>query len=153
MANEAVKARAILRIGDGTTTPGDYGLDTFTEIPNVLNVSGLGPQKSEIEVTNMQSVVKEYVSDTPDAGTVDFELHYESETASHNELRAAANAVGKVYNWEIEHQIPSGGGYILGMKFQFYGECMTFSHDWSSGDAAKVSASVKVSSAVTEVAA
>ncbi len=153
MANQAVKARAIVRIGDGVTAAGDYANDTFTEIPNVLSVGGLGPSKGDIEVTNMQSTAKEYVSDIPDNGTLELELHFESETTSHQTLRTAANTVGAVYNFEIEHQIPSGGSFILGVKYQVYGEVMTFAHDWSSGDAAKVSATVKISSPLTIVEA
>lgn len=77
-----------IRISDGAS-PG-----VFTDIGQVISISGPDGSASEIDVTNLASAAKEFVIGLPDEGSVQLEVvfDYASATAGHDTLHAARAA-------------------------------------------------------------
>ena len=67
----------------GTATP-----TTFTNIANVRTFSGFDGSASEIDVTNLDSVAKEFRLGLVDPGNFTLEIDYDSANAGHVALRA-----------------------------------------------------------------
>lgn len=68
---------------DGTATS-----TTFTSIANVRTFSGFDGSASEIDVTNLDSIAKEFRLGLTDPGQFTFEIDYDSANAGHTALRA-----------------------------------------------------------------
>jgi hypothetical protein len=67
----------------GTAMP-----SSFTNIANVRTFSGFDGSASEIDVTNLESIAKEFRLGLTDPGQFTFELDYDSANAGHAALRA-----------------------------------------------------------------
>ncbi len=61
-----------------------------TAIKNVISFTGLDGQANEIEVTNLQSVAKEFLVGLADNGNFSFEWHPDYSDPGQNDVRAAA---------------------------------------------------------------
>lgn len=67
----------------GTATP-----ITFTNVVNVKTFTGFDGAASEIDITNLDSVAKEYKLGLVDAGNFSFEIDYDNTNAAHVALRS-----------------------------------------------------------------
>ncbi|MDB4312007.1 phage tail protein [bacterium] len=65
--------------------------EVFSEIGQVMTISGPDGSASEIDVTNLSSTAKEFVIGLPDEGSVSLEVSfdYQSATAGHDTLHTA----------------------------------------------------------------
>ena len=72
--------------------------EVWSEIGQVMSISGPDGSASEIDVTNLASTGKEFVIGLPDNGNVSLECSFDhaSATANHDTLVAARNAVPQV---------------------------------------------------------
>lgn len=80
-ANIDTTGKTITAAGSATST-------TFTNIANVRTFSGFDGSASEIDVTNLDSVAKEFRLGLTDPGQFTFEIDYDSANAGHMALRA-----------------------------------------------------------------
>jgi phenylalanyl-tRNA synthetase beta subunit len=69
--------------GSGTATP-----VSFTAVANIKDFSGFDGSASEIEVTNLDSVAKEFRLGLTDAGQFTINIDYDNSNAGHIALRA-----------------------------------------------------------------
>lgn len=74
--------------GKTITAAGAATSTTFTNIANVRTFSGFDGSASEIDVTNLDSVAKEFRLGLTDPGQFTFEIDYDSANAGHMALRA-----------------------------------------------------------------
>ena len=74
--------------GKTITAAGTATSATFTAIMNVRSFSGFDGSASEIDVTNLASVAKEFVLGLVDSGQFTFEIDYDSDSAGHVALRS-----------------------------------------------------------------
>lgn len=57
-------------LGDGASP------EVFTKVAEVLRVSSIGQTAAEIDVTNLDSVAKEYIAALPDGETVEIQMNF-----------------------------------------------------------------------------
>lgn len=57
-------------LGDGASP------EVFTKVAEVLRVGSIGQTAAEIDVTNLDSVAKEYIAALPDGETVDIQMNF-----------------------------------------------------------------------------
>jgi hypothetical protein len=74
--------------GKTITAAGTATSTTFTNIANVRTFSGFDGAASEIDVTNLDSIAKEFRLGLTDPGQFTFEIDYDSANAGHTALRA-----------------------------------------------------------------
>lgn len=74
--------------GKTITAAGTATSATFTNIANVRTFSGFDGSASEIDVTNLDSIAKEFRLGLTDPGQFTFEIDYDSANAGHTALRA-----------------------------------------------------------------
>ncbi len=74
--------------GKTITAAGTATSVTFTSIVNVRSFSGFDGAASEIDVTNLSSVAKEFVLGLVDSGQFTFEIDYDSDNSGHVALRS-----------------------------------------------------------------
>ncbi|SFB02699.1 Phage tail tube protein, TTP [Collimonas sp. OK607] len=74
--------------GKTITAAGSATSTTFTNIANVRTFSGFDGSASEIDVTNLDSIAKEFRLGLTDPGQFTFEIDYDSDNAGHIALRA-----------------------------------------------------------------
>jgi predicted secreted protein len=74
--------------GKTITAAGSATSTTFTNIANVRTFSGFDGSASEIDVTNLDSIAKEFRLGLTDPGQFTFEIDYDNDNAGHIALRA-----------------------------------------------------------------
>ncbi len=74
--------------GKTITAAGSATSVSFTSIANVRSFSGFDGSASEIDVTNLSSVAKEFVLGLVDSGMFTFEMDYDSDNTGHVALRS-----------------------------------------------------------------
>lgn len=74
--------------GKSITAAGTATSTVFTNIANVRTFSGFDGTASEIDVTNLDSIAKEFRLGLTDPGQFTFEIDYDSANAGHMALRA-----------------------------------------------------------------
>ncbi|MDD2728173.1 phage tail tube protein [Malikia sp.] len=67
----------------GTATP-----VTWTQLANLKSFSGVDGSAADIEVTNLDSTAKEFISGISNAGQFSFEIDYDGSNAGHIALRS-----------------------------------------------------------------
>jgi hypothetical protein len=69
-------------LGLGTTLGVGSGASpqVYTTIAEVLSITGPNLTAEDVDVTNLDSTAKEYISGVPDGGSVDFECNWTSST-------------------------------------------------------------------------
>ena len=72
-----IGAGTVFSRGDGASP------EVFTDVGDVLSVVGLGGVKDEVEITNLGSVAKQFVSALADFGEVQLELNWNLQEAAH----------------------------------------------------------------------
>lgn len=80
---------------------GDESPTVYTDIPQVVNVSGPTASANEIDVTNLQSSAKEYVTGLVDYGQVTFDLVLDRNNAIHSGIKDDLDA-NTVRSYQIE---------------------------------------------------
>ena len=63
---------------------------TIKKIPNVVDIGEFGPQADDIDVTNFDSVAKEYLTGLPDNGELTLQINLDTTNAVHQLLSAQA---------------------------------------------------------------
>jgi hypothetical protein len=102
MASTAFSAQGATVTVDIATTP--------TNIANVISFDIPGTPAAEIEVTNLQSVAKEFLSGLQDFGTVTMNVHPDYGDAGQNQMRTL-RASGAAAEYVIT--LPDTGGTTL----------------------------------------
>lgn len=67
---------AVLGLGTLLQVSNGASPQVFTTIAEVLNISGPSSSVEDIDVTNMDSTAREYISGISDGGNVEFELNW-----------------------------------------------------------------------------
>lgn len=119
----------------GTATP-----VTFTNVANVKTFTGFDGAASEIDVTNLDSVAKEFRLGLVDSGQFTFEIDYDSANAGHIALRAK-QVSGVLSNFKLT--LPNA------TVITFTGYVKKFSLGGGVDAVAKTSVDIRISGAVT----
>lgn len=73
------------KLARAANTSSPYG---FANIPGLSNIRISGPNRQEIEVTDLDSVAKEFLMDLPDYGQITADMNFNPDNATHALLRA-----------------------------------------------------------------
>lgn len=131
-----IGAGTVFSRGDGASP------EVFTDVGDVLSVVGLGGVKDEVEITNLGSVAKQFVSALSDFGEVQLELNWNPQDAEHVLLRSDQEGSARVNYRVIWADVSS-------TQVDFNGEVMEFSISTEPNDAVKASVRIKLSGALT----
>jgi hypothetical protein len=118
--------------------------EVYTEIPDVMSISGPDGSASEIDVTCLDSTAKEWLMGLPDEGTVSLELIWGGETGNTQQVALrTARANQSVENFQIKltdspQSVYAFQGYVTGWSL-------------SAGvdDAVKCNVTIRITGAVT----
>lgn len=121
------------------------GSDTFTVIGQVESISGPSLEKSNVDVTDLASTAKEFLSDLPEPGSLDFSIFLDGGDTMHQTLFADAAAQARFRNV----QITLNDGGTTPTVFDMVAEVLSFSPGLEIGSAQKADLSMQVSGAVT----
>ena len=76
--------------------------EVYTEVGQVMSISGPDGSTGEIDVTNLASTIKEFVPSLPDMGTVSCEASWDHATTANNHAAiSTAFLAQETKNWEI----------------------------------------------------
>jgi len=84
-------------LGAGSTLKVDISA-TLTLISEVLRCGPIGSVASEVDVTNLDSIAKEYIGGLPDGESVEFEVNWITGNAAQEYVR---DAVGSTESFEM----------------------------------------------------
>lgn len=121
--------------GSGTATP-----VSFTAVANIKDFSGFDGSASEIEVTNLDSVAKEFRLGLTDAGQFTINIDYDNSNAGHIALRAR-QVSGALTNFKFT--LPNSNAIT------FSGYVKKFSLAGGVDAVTKTAVDIRVSGAVT----
>ena len=89
--------------GVGIYLSDDASPEVFTEIPDVMSISGPDGSASEIDVTALDSTAKEWLMGLPDEGTVSLELIWGGETSNTQQVALrSARAAQSIKHFQIK---------------------------------------------------
>jgi len=126
--------------GRTITAAGTATSITFTSIANVRTFSGFDGSASEIDVTNLESVAKEFRLGLVDPGNFTLELDYDSANAGHVALRAK-QVSGALSSFKLT--LPNA------TVVTFSGYVKKFSLGGGVDEVAKTSVELRISGAIT----
>lgn len=138
MATSAQKSQgATIGKGDGASP------EVFTTVANINSISGPNLEANDIDVTDLESAAREYLSGIEDSGTIELEGFYDQTNAQHQQMRdnVGSNTAG---NYKITLSQGSPNETI-----DFSARVMSFSIGHSVDEAVTVSMSLKIDGAVT----
>lgn len=140
--NALLSQGAKLKIGTAGATP------TYTEVMGVASINIPGLTKDEIEVSDLNSQAKEFISGLGDAGELTFELILEKGTTAGTyepgqEAVKAAHESGEVLPWQVD--LPTG----FGITYGFSAFVKSFSERMEQNDAVRADVTLRVSGAAT----
>lgn len=118
----------------GTATP-----KTWTKVSNVSTYSGFDGQKSEIDVSNLDSAAKEFIPGLEDFGQLTVELQVDNTDAGQLAMRANKSANTRTY---FKLLLPNGKQRV------FQGFVKQFSEQGGVDQVVKASAVVRITGAV-----
>ncbi len=130
-----VDTTALAYTSGGTATP-----VTFTNIANLKDFSGFDGSASELEVTNLDSVAKEFKLGLTDPGAFSINIDYDSANAGHIALRAR-QVSGVLCNFKLT--LPNA------TVITFTGFIKKFSLAGGVDAIAKTSVDIRISGAIT----
>lgn len=125
------------------------GSDTFTNVAQVASISGPGNTKADIEVTDLSSAAKEFISDLPDSGSLEMTIQYDSLETTHQDLQADSAAPQRARNWRIT--LPDNIN-LTATTIDFVGEVTSFTWSFETASVITADLTVKVSGAATVTA-
>jgi predicted secreted protein len=134
MASEIRTQGTLLQLGS-TTSP-----QTYTTVANVTGINGPDGQSPEIDVTNFSDTARRYLVGLPDNGSVSFDLNFASAESSNTAILGLYQSQA-VRQWRI---VFSNSDYL-----EFNGAVNAFPFAFAIDDVIKVSASIRVSGAVS----
>lgn len=141
-----VVSKSTLSIGQGVAPATLPGVDTFDLVGNLTALSGPDVTKDEIELTDMDSVAKEFQGDLPNPGSISFTAFRNFGNAGQTATRADVFAQTQ-RNIRIIRIDPADDSTLETMDF--VGEVMEYSEDFSQGSGATITGRIKISGAVT----
>lgn len=137
MSGEKKTQGTLLRLA-GTGSP-----ITYSNIANVVSISGLGGQKSDIDITNFDSTAKEFLTGLEDPGQVQVEINFAPGNATHDTLWGLKNS-GDLRTWRIQMSGASPADY-----FQFSATVQQFQINFNTDDVVRATVTLRVSGAIT----
>jgi hypothetical protein len=144
---------AVARKAQGTTISISSNVTTpvYTVIKNVTTIDGIqGGSASDIEVTNLSSVAKEFVTGLIDNGEISLNVKYDYADAGQGIVQTAlTNSALCIFKVAL----PVAAGETTGASFTFQGTPKTFSKSIGVDGVIESSISIKVSGSVTITAA
>ena len=126
--------------GKTITAAGTATSSVFTNVANVRTFSGFDGAASEIDVTNLDSIAKEFRLGLSDPGQFTFEIDYDSANAGHIALRARQTS-GVLSNFKLT--LPNGG------VITFFAYVKKFSLGGGVDAVAKTSVDLRITGSVT----
>ena len=124
-----------LKVGDAASP------EVFTTIAEVLTISGPQLTAEDVEVTNMDSTAKEYISGIADGGSINFELNWIAQTQQ-TTLRNDVEA-GTARNYKVV--FPTSPNTTA----SFNARCTEFSMTAEPNTQVRATANLKISGSVT----
>lgn len=119
---------------------------TYSAIANVTSLSGLGGQKGDIDITNFDSLAKEFLTGLEDPGSVQAEINYAPADTTQTELWTLKNS-GDLRVWRITLSGASPAPY-----FQFSATVQQFQINFQTDDVVRATVTLRVSGAITKSA-
>lgn len=141
-----VLSKSRLYIGQGVAPGVLPGADTFLLVGNIVSMSGPELTKSDVETTDMDSTLKEYFGDLPDAGSLSFTANRNFGNAGQTATRADAQQQVQ-RNIKIERLDPADDAVLETVNF--VGEVMDWSEDASRGSAFTINGRIKIAQSLT----
>lgn len=135
MTSAVLGLGTLLQVGDAASP------EVFTTIAEVLTISGPQLTSEDVEVTNMDSTAKEYISGIADGGSINFELNWIAQTQQ-TTLRNDVEA-GTARNYKVV--FPTSPNTTA----DFNGRCTEFSMTAEPNSQIRATANVKISGSVT----
>lgn len=132
---------AVLGLGTLLQVAATNSPPAFSTIAEVLTISGPQLTAEDIEVTNMDSTAKEYISGVPDGGSINFELNWIS-SAEQQTLRDDVEGGGSKFYKVIFPTSPL-------TTAAFTARCTEFSMTAEPNSQVRASATLKISGSVT----
>ncbi|NNF65986.1 MAG: outer capsid protein Hoc [Gammaproteobacteria bacterium] len=125
-----------LRRGDGA------GTEVFTLVSNITNITGPNISKDEVDVTNMDSTAREFISALDNPGSISFTMNWDPSNAQQVLVRSDAegNSAG---NWQIVWSDTDS------TQVDFSGEVMSFSINTTPDGATTADVEIKISGSLT----
>lgn len=117
---------------------------TYTSMANVTSISGLGGQKGDIEITNFDSLAKEFLTGLEDPGQVQVEINYSPDDTTQDELWALKDS-GALRTWRIQLSGASPAPY-----FAFTATVQQFQVNFQTDDVVRATVTLRVSGAITK---
>ena len=144
MASSAIQSQGTV-ISCSTTY--DSSATGYTAIKNVQSISGIGSgSASDIDVTDLQSTAKEYLTGLKDEGEISIALKYDYSDAGQGIIQTAVDNSSLIY-FDIEIPI---SGMTTGARFSFSGTPKSFSKDIGVDAVVDSTITVMISGSVTE---
>lgn len=132
--------------GCGIFLSDDASPEVFTEVPDVMSITGPDGSASEIDVTALDSVAKEWLMGLPDEGTIGLDLVWGGET---NNTQQVALRTARA-NQSIKHfQIKLTDSPQSTYDFQAY--VTGWSLSLGVDDAVKATVTLRITGAVSVV--
>jgi hypothetical protein len=116
----------------------------YDPVPGSISLSGPDAQKSEIRVTDLDSLAEEYKGGLADFGRLTIELYYNSlASAVHAAMFADfSDTTSPVRRWRID--------FVNGKKWWFSGYVAAFPNNTQPNDTNKVTVTIRLSGIVAE---
>lgn len=117
--------------------------EVYTEIAQVVSISGPDGSASEIDVTALDSTAKEFLMGLPDEGNVTFEVIHDPSDTQHDQLRTARAA-------QTESHFSIRLSDSPQTQYNFNGYIVGFAMSLGTDDAVKASYTVRITGSVTK---
>ena len=132
---------AVLGLGTALQVSDAASPEVYTTIAEVLTISGPQLTAEDVEVTNMDSTAKEYISGISDGGSINFELNWIAQTQQ-TTLRDDVEA-GTARNYRVV--FPTSPNTTA----SFNARCTEFSMTAEPNTQVRATANLKISGSVT----
>lgn len=106
----------------------DVGGNTDVEVTGITSYDNPGSTQAEIDVTDSQSVAKEFILDIPDNGQISFNYNVDHEDAGQDKIRTAKAASAQL-RWTLTFSDET--------TLIWNGYCTSMSGNGSNGDAVR----------------
>ena len=141
-----VLSKTRLFLGQGVAPGVLPGADTFDRIGNITAATGPELSKDDIEITDMDSTIKEFFGDLANPGSITFTANRNFGDAGQDAARADAQ-LQIVRNVRIERLDPADDSVLETVDFN--GEVMEFSEDASQATPFTVTGRIKITGPLT----
>lgn len=94
------------------------GGTTYTRVPNITQVNKPGASKERIDVSDLESLAKEYIAGLRDSNSVSYPINFDGTNAVHQNLLVLENS-DDVVGWKIEF-VEDGAATMTVVEFNGY---------------------------------